>query len=89
MVLEDEFDAFNFKVKLSAKVPCESQYLVHHFFGVHVVFAGTEQLKVTCKYLCYPFGNLVLSIWKPSETDSGAEDMSLFVTLLLSAMDRS
>lgn len=46
VVLVDIFDTF--KVKLSAKVPCES-HLVDHFFGVHTVFTGTEQLKVTCR----------------------------------------
>lgn len=45
VVLVDIFDTF--KAKRSAEVPCES-HLVDHFFGVHTIFTGTEQLKVPC-----------------------------------------
>ena len=45
VVLVDVFDTF--KEKLSATVPRESHF-VDHFLGVHVVFTGSKQLKVTC-----------------------------------------
>ena len=44
VVLVDVLDTI--KEKLSAKVPRQS-HLVDHFFGVHTVFTGTEQLEVT------------------------------------------